>query len=120
VKEIKVDKSLVAYCGLYCGACRAYLKEKCKGCRENARATWCQIRKCCIDKKYSSCADCGQFKNVNDCKKFNNIFSKIFAFLFKSNRKACVDQIRNAGLAGHAQIMAKAKYQSLKNKGVKK
>ena len=27
-KPIAVDKNLVAYCGLYCGACSAYLKDR--------------------------------------------------------------------------------------------
>ena len=114
MKEIKADKSLVACCGLYCGACQAYLKDKCKGCRENLKATWCQIRKCCLDNKYGSCADCKDFKEVNDCKKFNNIVSKIFAFVFKSDRKACIEQIKSLGLAGHAESMAKSKQQSIK------
>lgn len=37
----------VAYCGLYCGACKSHRKGKCPGCRENSKATWCEIRKCC-------------------------------------------------------------------------
>jgi hypothetical protein len=28
MKEIVADSKLVAYCGLYCGACKSYLKEK--------------------------------------------------------------------------------------------
>lgn len=28
MQDIKVDAELVAYCGLYCGACRSYLKGK--------------------------------------------------------------------------------------------
>ena len=114
MKEITADKNLVAYCGLYCGACGAFLKDKCKGCHENAKATWCQIRKCCMDKQYSSCAECKDFTDVDDCKKFNNIISKIFAFLFKSDRKACIGQIREKGLDGHAHNMAKHKSHTIK------
>ena len=114
MKEIKADKDLVAYCGLYCGACAAFLKDKCKGCHENAKATWCMIRKCCIERNYTSCAECKDFTDTNDCKKFNNLISKIFAFFFRSNRKACIDQIRAIGLNGHAEDMAKNKRQSIK------
>lgn len=115
MREVKADKNLIAYCGLFCGACGAYLKEKCNGCRGNVKATWCQIRKCCLENNYSSCADCQTYSNVNDCKKFNNIFSKIFALIFRSNRKACIDSIRKVGPAAFALEMAKNKQQSLKS-----
>ena len=28
-KEVKTDKELIAYCGLYCGACGKYMNDKC-------------------------------------------------------------------------------------------
>ncbi|MBN1397949.1 MAG: DUF3795 domain-containing protein [Bacteroidetes bacterium] len=107
MRQITDNDNLVAYCGLYCGACPAYLKEKCPGCLENKRAGWCKIRLCCSENKYKSCADCTEFKDVNDCKKFNNAISKIFAFVFRSNRKACIEQIRSKGLKAHAEIMSR-------------
>ena len=33
MKNIKADKAMIAVCGLYCGACRKYLMDKCPGCR---------------------------------------------------------------------------------------
>jgi hypothetical protein len=119
MKSITTDSSLVAYCGLYCGACRAYLKESCKGCHENTKATWCKLRLCCIEKGYASCAECVEFKEVNACPKFNNIFSKIIGVVFNSDRKACVEQIREKGVAGHAAAMAGMKRQSIKRFGRK-
>jgi hypothetical protein len=114
MKQVSNDAGLVAYCGLYCGACRAYLKERCPGCRENTKAAWCKIRLCGIDNKYTSCADCKEFKDVDDCKKFNNIISKIFAFVFRSNRKACIEQIRTKGIGKHAEIMTASGSHSLR------
>jgi hypothetical protein len=116
MKQIVKNTNLVAYCGLYCGACRRYLNNKCPGCRENAKATWCKARTCCIDNRFGSCADCTKFADVNDCVKFNNFISKIFAFIFRSNRKACIEQIRTKGLDGHAMIMTDLKKHSLKRK----
>ncbi len=29
MKEIVQNTDLIAYCGLYCGACKSYLMEKC-------------------------------------------------------------------------------------------
>jgi len=114
MKQVVNDAGLVAFCGLYCGGCRAYLSDRCPGCRENKKATWCKIRTCCMENKYESCADCKDYKDVNACRKFNNFISKIFAFVFRSNRKACIEQIREKGKGKHAEIMASIKAHSLK------
>jgi hypothetical protein len=114
MREVQANGNLVAYCGLYCGACRSYLKESCPGCHENAKATWCKIKTCVSGKGIASCADCTEFENVKDCKKFNNGMSKLFGLLFNSNRAACIDQIKSAGLDGHAKIMAEAGTQSIR------
>jgi hypothetical protein len=113
MREITEDTNLVAYCGLYCGACRQYLREKCPGCMENIKATWCKLRTCCKDKNYRSCAECTGFKDVNECKKFNNILSKVFALLFRSNRKACIQQIQEKGISVHTEIMTRLNKPSL-------
>ena len=112
--DIKTDKNLVAYCGLYCGACGQYLKGKCFGCQKNEKATWCQIRVCGMQNKYDTCADCKSYTDVNTCKKFNNIFSKIFGLIFRSNRKACIERIKQIGTEKFASEMAKNKMQSIK------
>jgi len=114
MRTIQENPELVARCGLYCGACRAYLKEKCEGCAKNLKATWCGIRACCGEKELPSCADCQEFTDVRRCGKFNNFMSKFFALIFRSDRPACIEQIRRLGLAGHAKAMAAAKLQSLK------
>lgn len=117
MRSITQDVNLIAYCGLYCGACKAYLSERCPGCRENSKAaSWCKIRVCCADHGYSSCAECAEFKNVSDCKKFNNFMSKLFGLLFKSDRKACIEQIRSQGREGHAQTMAREKKHTIRKK----
>ena len=114
MKEITSNSELVAYCGLYCGACGKYLKGKCPGCHENDKASWCKIRSCCIENQYSSCADCKEYPNVNDCKKFSNFMTKIFGLIFKSDRKACIDQIKELGIQGYADKMAESRLQSIK------
>jgi len=30
-REVNMDRDLIAYCGLYCGACGKYIKGKCAG-----------------------------------------------------------------------------------------
>jgi hypothetical protein len=114
MREIVSNPTMVAYCGLYCGACRRYLKEGCPGCHDNQKANWCKVRRCCVDNHYTSCADCVQFRDPVACKKFNNIMAKLFALMFKSDRAACIGQIRRMGIQGHADEMTKQKRQSLR------
>ncbi len=118
MKEITVDKELVAYCGLYCGACRAYLKGRCPGCHENTKATWCKVRTCCGDHAYATCAECEEFTNPNDCRMFNNFIGKVIGVLLNSNRQACVLKVRELGLEGFAAFMAERKRQTLPRRGV--
>ena len=114
--DAKGNPELVAHCGLYCGACRSYLTGRCKGCRENSKATWCKVRSCCIEKGITSCAGCVDFPDPMDCRKFNNLISKVFGLVFRSNRAACIAQIKTLGLEGHASAMAEARIQSLRRK----
>lgn len=114
-KEIVADRNLIAYCGLYCGACRSYLNGKCLGCRENVKATWCKLRQCCIDNNLQSCADCKTIE-PKDCKKCNNFISKAFGLIFNSDRLACISRIKEIGYDGYAAEMANARRQTIKRK----
>jgi hypothetical protein len=109
-----VDKDLVAFCGLYCGACKAYLGEKCAGCRESAKRSWCKVRACCLERGFASCADCGEFPDPARCGKFNNFMSKLFGLLFRSDRRACILRLREMGREAFAAEMAAAGLQSIK------
>jgi len=113
MREIIADSKLVAYCGLYCGACRSYLKEKCPGCHDNERASWCKVRTCCMEHSYTSCAECKEFPDPHSCRKFHNFFSRAIGFVLRSDRRACVVQIRQLGLEGHAQKMAQNRRQTI-------
>jgi len=114
MKEIVADKNLIAYCGLYCGACRSYLKGSCPGCAKNEKASWCKIRACCIENKYKSCADCASFKPASDCKKFNNLISKIIGFILRSDRQACITRIQEIGYDGFSEEMTQKRAQTIK------
>jgi hypothetical protein len=114
MKDIVSKIELVAYCGLYCGACRSYLKDRCPGCHDNKKASWCKVRICCIEHNYSSCADCKDFSNPSECKNYNNVISKIVGFVLRSDRAACVMQIKQMGIRGHADTMTMQKKQTIK------
>jgi hypothetical protein len=106
VSEIRVDPQLVGYCGIYCGACPRLIKGGCPGCHDNDKATWCKVRSCCIEAQYSSCADCGDNSDPRECRKFHNLFSRVIGFVLRSDRRACVFQIKELGIDGHAKAMA--------------
>ncbi|MCX6235560.1 MAG: DUF3795 domain-containing protein [Bacteroidetes bacterium] len=112
-KQIVTDKNLIAYCGLYCGACRTYLKGKCPGCLENVKATWCKTRRCAIENKYLSCADCTKV-DFMACTKFNNFISRLFGVIFNSDRPACIKRIKEIGYDNYASEMATNKRQTIK------
>ena len=114
MNDIPVNPALVAYCGLYCGACRSYRKGNCPGCHENEKAKWCKIRTCCIDNSFVTCADCTEFADPNDCRKFNNLLARLFGLVFRSDRRACVYKIREIGIEKYAEFMADRKLQSIK------
>ncbi len=114
MSDIEVNPELVAYCGLYCGACKSHLNGKCAGCHENSKATWCTVRSCCMEKRIGSCAECTEFADPNACKKYNNFMSKLFGVVFRSDRAACIAQIKQLDLAGHAKVMAENKAHTLK------
>lgn len=115
-KEIIADKNLIAYCGLYCGACGSYTKGKCPGCHENVKAGWCKVRSCNQENGFSSCAECKTRTNPMDCKYFNNPVSKIFGFIFRSDRNACIAMIKERGYDQFAVYMAENKIQTIKRK----
>ena len=114
MKEIIADAKLVAYCGLFCGACGKYRRGRCPGCHENAKASWCKVRACCVANGYGSCANCKEFDDAMKCRKFNNIISKLFGLVFRSDRAACIGQIKELGVQGHAEKMAAAGRQSIR------
>ncbi len=111
---LEVNTELVARCGLYCGACKSYLAKKCHGCIQNTTANWCKVRSCCTTRNLKTCAECAEFANPQACKKFNNFMAKMFGFLFKSDRAACIAQIRKQGIEGHARIMAESARHTIK------
>ena len=110
------DPRLVAFCGLYCGECGAFKRGRCPGCAGNAKATWCTVRKCCLDAQRDSCASCPDHINPVTCGKFHNWISRLFGFIFRSDRAACIHRLREIGRETFAKEMAGTGRQSIKRK----
>ncbi len=113
MKPMETDAKLIARCGLYCGACRKYRNGKCPGCAGNDKASWCKVRTCCAEHGYASCADCQQVGDVMECAHFNSFMARLFGFIFRSDRAACVRAIRDDGYEAFAERMAREERQSL-------
>jgi hypothetical protein len=96
---------LVAFCGLYCAQCGKFKKGKCPGCAGNEKASWCGIRKCCLEHGYATCADCTEFADPMACGKFNNFISRLVGFVLRSDRAAGIARIKAVGRAGFAAEM---------------
>ena len=109
MRDIVADKELIAYCG----TCKAFLKNKCPGCKKNGKTSWCKTRVCCIGNKYSSCADCTIVSDAKNCKKFHNIFSKVIGFILGSDRPGCIEYIKKNGYENFAKEMASCKSMSV-------
>jgi hypothetical protein len=113
---METNSELVSYCGLYCGACPSYKKAKCPGCAANEKASWCKVRSCNIKKGITSCAECDEYDEVNDCKKFNNFISKMFALVLNSDRRKGILFIKSSGREAFAAKMIKLDRVSLKRR----
>ena len=111
---VKADPQLVARCGLYCGACRAYRAGRCRGCAENAKASWCKVRSCCSDHGHATCADCAQFADARACRKFNGWIPQLIGLVLRSDRPACIDRIRAVGCDAFAAEMAARGQQTIR------
>ncbi len=113
---IKAEESLVARCGLYCGACNTFLKNKCAGCAKNEKTSWCAVRKCAGEKGIPSCAGCNEYPDTASCRKLNNFISKTISIFTGSDRNACIRRIRAVGPRKYAEEMSAAGTHSIKRK----
>jgi hypothetical protein len=88
----------LAFCGLVCSTCGAFTRGKCKGCHSpKPMHSRCLVKKCAMAKGIGSCAECSDFANLHDCKKLNNFISKMFGFVFHSDRIGNLETIRDIG-----------------------
>lgn len=78
----------------------------------NKKASWCKIRTCVHRNDYHSCAECA--KEVSGCKTYSNLIGKIFAFIFRSDRPACIRYIRENSEQAFAEEMTRRKAQTMR------
>jgi hypothetical protein len=88
MKEIVKDVNLVAYCGLYCGRLRPYLKGRCPAVTKN-ESRMVQIAVAALRNSYASCDDCTKHTDPLNCRNFNNFFSGN-RIILNSDRSKCI------------------------------
>ncbi len=99
MSESNTPDIMIARCGLCCSNCGMYLKKKCPGCHgEKPMNRNCPTRACAIERAFSTCAECPDFKDLRKCKKLHNFFSRLFGFIFRSDRMGNLNAIREIGL----------------------
>jgi hypothetical protein len=90
----------IAACGLFCSNCGKYKSDRCKGCQTEPGFSRCPVRACVVEKGITSCADCADFaapRDYRECPKLNNFMSKIFSFVFRSDRVGALTLLRDEG-----------------------
>ena len=65
-----------------------------------------------MEKSFHTCAECEI--DVKDCHLYNNFISKVFAFVFRSDRPACIRYIRENGEQAFAEEMTKRGEQTMR------
>lgn len=103
-KQQGMENDHVAWCGLYCGACKSLNKGKCLGCYENEKTSWSDIRKCCREHGYATCTDC-TLMLMKECKKYNNFFARAIAFVTWTEQSKCIARIGEIGVKAFAEEM---------------
>lgn len=59
---------------------------------------------CCIGHDWQSCAECTLIP-LETCMKFNSFIAKVFQVVFRSDRRGCVERIREVGQEAFAAEM---------------
>jgi hypothetical protein len=113
MRALVANTDNIACCGLYCGACKKFLRDKCPGCKKNDKAKWCTVRTCCLQHGYHSCADCNEVSDLSECKKLNNFIAWVFGLVFRSDRNACLHCIRQDGYEAFAERMTRDRRMAL-------
>ena len=105
------DGCVDAICGIYCGACPAFLESvgakksseiKCLGCRSTKKmpgyAPKCEVRKCAKSKNLQSCGQCKQYP----CDKIKKFFNETPKY---GLREKYLNTVRDKGLQSWLEEM---------------
>jgi hypothetical protein len=120
-EQMTDNEQFIAYCGLYCKACPAFTSGKCDGCRGNSAKSavvykQCQVKPCCEENGFFTCADCTIHASTKDCKKYNPLLLKIASWVESSDRSKAIDMIQTKGQSEFAAFMEDKNWVCFKTK----
>ena len=120
-KQIIEDEQLIAYCGLYCGACPSFMSGKCDGCRgDSAKSAVvykkCKVKPCCVENGFFTCADCTIYASTKECKKYNPLLLKVAAWIESSDRSKAIEMIKAKGETAFLSYMKDKNWVIIKTK----
>jgi hypothetical protein len=115
------NEQFIGYCGLYCKACPAFKSGKCDGCRViSAKSAVyykkCEVKSCCAENGFFTCADCTIHASTKDCKKYNPLLLKIQSWIGSVNRSKCIEMIKEKGRAEFLAFMEEKNWVMFKTK----
>jgi len=115
------NEQLIAYCGLYCKACPAFESGKCDGCRGDSEKSAvvykkCQVKPCCVENGFFTCADCTIYASTKDCKKYNPLLLKVASWIESSDRSKAIEMIKTKGRAEFLAFMEDRNWVTIKTK----
>ena len=115
------NEELIAYCGLYCKFCPTFISGKCEGCRINSLKgsvlyKKCQVKPCCVENGFFTCADCTIYASTKECKKYNPLLLKIASWVESSDRSKTIEIIKEKGRAKFLAYMTDRKWVVIKTK----
>ncbi len=109
-EQITGNERFIAYCGLYCKFCPAFMSGKCEGCRGNSAKNSvlykrCKVKPCCVENGFFTCADCTKYASVKECKTYNPLLLKIASWVESSDRSKAIEMIKTKGRAEFLAFM---------------
>jgi hypothetical protein len=114
-------ENLIAYCGIYCGACPSFTSGGCEGCRSKSaksavRYKQCAVKPCCVENGFFTCADCTIYASTKECKKYNPLLLRIASWVEGSDRSKAIEMIKEKGLTECAAFMEDKQWVCFKTK----
>ena len=120
-EQMADNEQFIAHCGLYCKFCPSFISGKCEGCRGNAAKSavvykQCQVKPCCVENSFFTCADCTLYASTKECKKYNPLLLKIASWVESSDRSKAIEMIKRKDRAELAAYMEEKNWVIFKTK----
>ena len=120
-EKVISNENLISHCGFYCGACPTHLSGKCEGCRGTSPKCAvgmkkCQVKQCCVENGFFTCADCTKFTTTKDCKKYNPLSIRFGEWISSTSRGKAIEMIKAKGQTEFLTYMVEKNWVTVKTK----